>query len=266
VVEAAAPAAPADLVELTLTVTRQEQPLLGVTPGQLRVRVDGREVADAELAGAGQAPLALALAVDLSASMAPYLSELQRQLGPLALRVRGAGGRVCLLTVDAEARLAADWEAPPERLAEGLAAPGQAAAGDLAGLVSGALSALDRVRGRKVLLVVSDGGDTARGEDWSRASAAAAKAGVPLLVVALPGLDGRAERTLDRLATESGGESYQATTSDMLAAVLGHYGELLDGAYALRFRRPLPARGEPLRLEVEPLVEGVEVGCPQRVR
>ena len=254
------------LAAITLIATRRNQPVVGLDAGGLRLELDGEPQPIAGLAGGAAAPLSLALAVDRSSTMAAHLPDLLPLLAQLALRVVERGGELGLVAADREAGLLLDWGATPAQVTEALAGAGEGEEGNLAGLLSEGMAALAGRDGRRLLLFVSDGGDTSSGADWDRASDAAAAAGAPILLLGLEGLGGRTGRSVERLVADSGGRSFEGRTADMLAAVLRHYGELLDGTYRLSFERPARASGRALRLEVEAVDRQLELGHPVRLR
>lgn len=264
--EASPPGPAGDTVEVTVLVTRMQRPVAAVARETLSLKVDGDAVPVVALEGPKTAPLSLALAVDLSSTMAPHLPELGRLLGQLTLQVTAGGGSVSLVLGDDKARRPLDWGASPEAILEALRSAGPGPQGDLAGMVTAAFTGLVDRRGRRLVLVVTDGGDTGSRDDWRRADEAAAAAAAPILVVELPGLEGRPASALDRLVESCGGERFAAPTGELMGTVLRHYGDLLEAAYSVRFQRPEGARSAPLKPRITTADDTLEVRHPKQLR
>jgi Mg-chelatase subunit ChlD len=250
--------------EVTVSVLEQARGVAGLGAPAFEVEVDGDPVTLAAVGGAGEAPLNLVLAVDVSASMTEHLPELRRQLTRLAFEATASGGGVAVVVADAAPERAVTWGGSADAVAEALAVPGSADASDLSRLVRDGLAAMSEAAGRRALVLVTDGGDTASRPEWSDAVDAAASAPGPVLVVAFrsDALDSRTARAVDRLADVSGGDSWSLRDTSLLEAVLDAYREHLAGAYALRFARPT----ETSRLRVDVAGGDWEVLHPERVR
>jgi len=250
--------------EVTVSVLEQARGVAGLGPSAFDVEVDGDPVSLTDVGGADDAPLQLVFAVDMSASMTPHLPELRRQLTRLAFEAAASGGGAAVVVADATPERVVTWGATTDAVAEALAVPGTAEVSDLTRLVREGLAAMGETAGRRVMVLVTDGGDTAGRSEWSAAVDAAAEAGGPVLVVSFrsAGLDSRTARGLDRLADVSGGDSWSLRDTSLLEAVLDAYREHLAGAYAVRFARP----AESSRLRVEVVGGDWEVLHPERVR
>lgn len=258
--------APGETVGVTVLVTRLQRPVASLGRETLSLKVDGDAVPVVALEGTGTAPLSLALAVDLSSSMAPHLAELGRLLGQLTLQVTSGNGSVSLVVAEAGTRRALDWGAGPDAVVEALRSSGSEPRGDLAGMVTAAFTGLTNRPGRRLLLVVTDGGDTADRDGWRRAEEAAVAAAAPVLVVELPGLEGRPAAALDRLVDACGGERFAAPTDEVLGTVLRHYGDLLEATCTVRFQRPAGTRSGPMKVRISTADDTLEVRHPKQVR
>ncbi len=253
--------------DLTVVVTERNRPILGLEREDLVVRVDGVETAIESFGDATTAPLYLAVAVDVSRSMAKHLPEVSRQLGKLALGTLNHGGRLALVAADAQAVTVLGWdEGSPAGLAEALTEAGSTSEGDLASLVTTSLAAFTGRRGRRFLLVITDGGDTAGPVQWKEAAAAADAAGVPVLVVGLDSesMSGRLRRSLQQLAVGTGGRSYFLNSRSVLPLTLSYMAELINGSYALQVR--VGSRSELHKVRVAVPGSGDEVYFPRQVR
>ncbi len=261
-------AAQAGLADLTVIVTDRDRPVLGLGGRDFELEVAGDPVVPEAVGGSGEAPLMLGFAVDTSASMAEELAEVRALAGRLSLRTSGGRGQVMLVRADEAPRVAADWGASSEELAAALTAVGTAEKSKLAALVTTALARFDGRTGRRVLLVVVDGGDSSSRAEWKEAADAAEGAGIPVLVIGFKGeaLDDRTRSALERVADLSGGKDYWLTLRDtgLLSLVSEHFGDLLDASYAIRVRRP--AGGQAEKLKVETLARGLDVRHSRKIR
>ena len=250
--------------ELTIVAVDGTRPVEGLLRSSFELRVDGDEVALSGFGNAATTPLWLGLAVDLSPSIASYLPELRRELGRLALRAQAHGATMVTTSADGPTLLE-PWSADPEAVGRALATTARDDSVDLAGLVTAALERFDERSGRRFLLVVSDGGDTAPGDAWDRATAAAERAAVPVLVVGFRGeeLDRKTQRRLEGLADSTGGTSYLLRDTELLARVTGYLGDLMEAGYVLVF--PAPPPGEH-RVRIRSADRDLEVWHPERIR
>jgi hypothetical protein len=237
--------------DLTVMVTDMARPVLALDSGQFRVKLDGSESTIEEFGDAEEVPLFLGIAVDVSHTMAPYLPSLSRQLSRLSLRTVGERGGLFLVTADADAELTLGWGATPSAVAQTLARTGSSEQGDLVGLVTTSLEAFEGRRGRKFLIVITDGGHMATKADWKEAVTAADGAAVPIHVVGFRGdwLKERTRRNLERMSVGSGGKSYFIPDTGMLDMTLDYLTELIKGSYALRVRRQTGAKATKVRVE-----------------
>ena len=259
-------ASSSELADLTVIVTDRNRPVLGLKSSDFAVRVNGNEIGIEAFGGASEAPLFLGLGVDVSTSMGSDLLNVSRLLRRLALNAQGGRGSTFLAVADAQTKLVHGWGATPSDLAEALAQAGSAEEGDLASLVTTSIGAFEGRLGRRLLILVSDGGDRASKDDWKRAGESVDAAGVPVLLIMLrgPGRDSRSLRQLERLAASSGGKSYGVSSNDLFEMVVEHFGDLMEASYALRF--PVPDRTEPSKIRVETRGKGLEVHHPRSVR
>jgi len=225
-----------NLAGITVVVTDRNQPILGLRADDLRLKVDGRDT-PIELAGdRSEAPLWLGLAIDASGSMADVLPVVNRYLTSFALR---ATGGVFVVKGEDQPRRALDWGATPTDVANQLGLVGGSDEGDLAAMVTMALAQFDTRIGRKVLLVVTDGGDVASKDGWRIAAEAAEAAGVPVMVIGFRNdrLSERTRTSLERIAASTGGRSYFLADAGLFEMTIDYLGQLVDASLALLFPR-----------------------------
>ncbi|HSO23226.1 MAG TPA: hypothetical protein VLT81_09975, partial [Chondromyces sp.] len=199
---AAAWAADADAAgsELTAVVLEGREPARGLRPSDLRLRVNGAEVSIEALGEAGEAPLFLGVAVDAGPDSGigwPGGGD----LAPLITRARDGLGKTFYA---ASGDPVGGWGAGPPASAPG------GTGGDVASLIVDSLRRFDGVRGRRFLLVVTDGRNQPDKESWKQAVTAAGEAGTPVLVVALwdEGFSRRTRNNLREIAEVSGGSLF----------------------------------------------------------
>jgi VWFA-related protein len=257
-----------DLAEVSVIITDKSQPVVRLLRSQLRLKVDGKETLIESLGRAGEVPLSLGFAIDISSSMEGYLDALRGVLGRLSIKATGDRGRFFVLTQGEETRLAVDWSSTPSEVNQTLARAGGAEASNLAQMTTAAMEPFSGRRGRKALLIVTDGGDTATRAEWKAVLDNAGAAGVTVFVIGFQG-DGLTIRTrsgLERLATLTGGEYYFIPDSEMLKIVVDYYSGLIDGSYTIGFRAPRGKPGQPYRIRVEIAGRSYDVRYPQSLQ
>ena len=246
--------------DLTAVVSLGREPVPGLTPDSLRLRIAKAEVPIAGIGDAGNSPLYLGVAVDLSPSDVSKWPAIGRGLEPLTERVGGGRGRVFVATDGNET----DWDVDPEKIPEALESP---AGGDLATLIVTSLARFEGQRGRTFLILLTDGRFDTSKSTWSDATAAVDRAGVPILVLALWNDDfpQRARKTLQQIAAASGGRLFLVQGTDQLGGVVERYGRIIDAGVALRFQMPAGAKS-PSPVSVEAKDRSIEVTAPKMIR
>lgn len=245
--------------DLTVVVTEQNRPILGLGPSAFELRVGRNDVALVAVGDASSAPLNLGIIVDLAAGSSDLAAEIAQRLGAFSLRSRSGGG----LFLVTPARPAAEWGATADDIARTVGAGPQAGSVTLPTLLSNALMAFEGRRGRSFLLVLSDGADDSDKSSWKSAVSAAETAGVVVYAIGIrdSGFASRARSSLSKIANVSGGRSYFLGDAGMTAMTLDFLGELIDASYAL----PYPAHGGPADVKVELSNRGWDVSHPSRV-
>jgi hypothetical protein len=230
--------------ELTAVILRGRELARDLQATDLRLRVARTEVPIAELGGSSRAPLLLGVAVDGVTESGTGWSGGGGQLEPLVERTSGGRGRVFFA---ASGQSVGEWDD-----ALNSSADTGASGGDVASLIVASLARFDGMRGRRFLLVVTDGRNEPDKAAWQQAVAAAGEAGTPVLVVALwdEGFSQRTRKNLREIAEVSGGSLFLVQGSGQLDRAAERFGPLLDAGVAVRFRLPegvaLPA---PVALE-----------------
>ncbi len=245
--------------DLTIVVTRNREPVSGLEPEDLRLRLDKVDVPIARLGDRNHAPLLLGFAVDMSPAVAGSWSQTGRGLDPLLSRAGGGRGRFFVATTGESS----DWDADPDRLTDALSVP---MGGNLGRLIASSLARFEGQQGRSFLLVVTDGRSEVSKEDWQAATDAVEGTGVPLLVIALWDdlFSKKVRKQLSQLADESGGRLFLAQGADQLAAAVERYGPLLDAGVALRYLPPGGDRAH--NVSISATDSGVQISAPRSTR
>jgi Ca-activated chloride channel homolog len=217
-----------DLVELyTAVVDRQGRPVRGLDARDFRVFEQGEQQRLDRFAEVGDLPVHLALSIDTSTSMTLRLPDVKRAAQAFLRELVGPKDQVMLITFDNVPRLRVGFTHDMAFLGnglEGLEARGGTALYD--SLVF-ALEELQKVRGQRVLVLLSDGLDERSHASADDVLELARRAAVTLYTIGLA--DSRAQAPeidralLDKLAAETGGRSFYV---DRTRALDGVYAEI----------------------------------------
>ena len=246
--------------DVTVVVSRGREPVPGLVPDALRLRVGKVEVPIAAIGDAGNSPVYLGVAVDLSPAGVSKWPAIGRSLEPLVGRAGGGRGRIFVAADGDET----DWDVDPGKISEVLDTP---AGGDLATLIVTSLARFEGQRGRTFLILLTDGRFDTSKSVWSDATAAVDGAGVPILVLALwdDKFPQRARKTLQQITAASGGRLFLVQATDQLGRVVERYGRIVDAGVALRFQKPAGMKS-PSPISVEAKDRTVEVTAPKMIR
>jgi len=246
--------------DMTVIVSRGRESVPGLTLDALRLRIAKTEIPIAGIGDAGNSPLFLGVAVDLSPADVSKWPAISRGLEPLAERVGGGRGRIFVATDGYET----DWEVDPGKFSEALSSP---AGGDLAALIVTSLARFEGQRGRTFLILLTDGRFDTSKAVWADATAAVDRAGVPILVLAMwdDEFPQRARKTLQQIAAASGGRLFLVQGIDQFGGVVERYGRTIDAGIALRFEMPAGMKS-PSPVSVEADDRTVKVTAPKMIR
>jgi VWFA-related protein len=243
-----------EMVSVDVSVIREGRAVPGLTAEHFEVKDEGarREV---ELVAAGEAPLQLMIALDVSESVhGESVKRLVAAAQALFPDLR-PGDRAGLLTFSEEVRLLADVGSSPPAV-RGMLSRVQAGGGtSLRDAAWSALKRAEKVQGRTMVLLLTDGTDTS---SWLTDDAVLDQARQSDAVVHVihTGRDRAGQGPLDepflsRLAAITGGRMWETgETQDLVLAVRRALAETRS-RYLLRFERPADARPGWHRLEVK---------------
>lgn len=172
------------LVELYVVVTdRDGRPVRGLTETDFRIREAGQEQQIATFSDASDLPLTLGMAIDSSASMFVKLPRIQRAAIDFLHSTFSDQDRAFVVDFDTEPRLARGTTRSLDRLVQsidGLEANGRTALWES---IVFSLVQLQEVRGRKALIVFSDGADEDDQFPFRSAVDVAKRMGVPIYLI-----------------------------------------------------------------------------------
>lgn len=175
------------LVELATAVLDADgRPVAGLTRDSFRVHEEGLlQPLDAVRDGR-ELPLTLGLAIDSSASLFEEMADVKRAAIDFVGLTLDPADRAFVVDFDSEPRLAVDLTGDQRQLYEGIAAlrPGGSTA--LCDALVYSLARLQRVRGRRALVVLSDGLGRDERVSFAACQRFVARSGVPVYLLLLP--------------------------------------------------------------------------------
>jgi hypothetical protein len=250
-----------DTRDLTVRMSRQGKPVVGLSAGQIQVEFSSSQVPVVAVGDADSAPLLMGFAFDLSPQSAVDWQRISRGLDPLMERARDGRGRAFVATVGE----VGGWNEQPTTFEDEV---DEVAGGDLAGLISDSLRQFEGLRGRSVLLVVTDGRSQPSKDEWRRVAASVETAGVPVLVASLwdDRFSQRLRKQLSEVAASSGGRSFLVQGADQFVSVVERFGPLIDTTVALRIEVVSLTGDRAFNLSVSTTDPTVEVAAPKSIR
>jgi VWFA-related protein len=250
-----------ELVELLATlVDHTGSPVDDLGPGELSVWQDGRRQTVQRVARAGDLPLTVGVALDVSQSMKNALRQAQQAALGFLDAVVGPRDRAFAVAFAARPELV--MPPTPDVRAVGAALEDLSAAGwtALHDAVVFSLYHLRGVRDRRALVVLSDGDDTRSQIDFETALEHARASGVIVYCIGLdlPVIDPTPRLQLRALARETGGRAFFVGSAEELAGIYAQIAEELRRQVLVAYASDRP--GEEARRTVEVRVSrpGVE--------
>lgn len=238
-----------DLVELQVQVLDGKgAPVLGLSRQDFSVSEDGEEI---EIDGVGTTadqPLSLVLAVDESGSMGGAFSTVRQAVTDFAHDLMMPGDQVALIGFSSNSDVLVSWSSNPEDIRRGLDERLPAGRTSLHDAIIQSLMQIRDRRGRKALVLLTDGEDTSSASSFPDTEWFARSMRVPIFIIKLGGKnpqsyarmrdmdDVRDRHRLTSLAKESGGLAFFQILSEKLPEVYGEISELLRSQYVIWYR------------------------------
>lgn len=226
-----------DAVELYTTVTDKSRPVPGLQASNFKVFEDGVIQKIESFEYVKNLPLTLGVIVDTSASMLESLAETQAAaLSFLDFSV-GEKDRAFTVSFDNEPYLLTKLTNRKDRLFRslaGLRAEGSTALYDA--IIYG-LYQFTGVKGKKALVILSDGKDTASKFDYETLVEYVKRAGISIYGIGLKisGADLEVKYKLNKLAQATGGQTFYVDSAKNLEAVYRQINEDLRSQYLLTY-------------------------------
>ncbi len=226
-----------DAVELYTTVTDKGRPVQGLQASNFKVYEDGSLQKIESFEYVKNLPLTLGVLVDTSASMLESLNDAQQAALSFLDFSIGPKDRAFTVSFDSEPYLLTKLSNRKDRLFRslaGLRAEGSTALYDA--IIYG-LYQFTGVKGKKALVVLSDGKDTASKFDYETLVEYVKKAGISIYGIGLKisGADLEVKYKLNKLAQATGGQTFYVDSAKNLESVYRQINEDLRSQYLLTY-------------------------------
>ena len=230
------------LVNVFVTVTDgRGAPVAGLAKENFHLEEDGREQKIAVFDRESAVPLSIALAVDTSLSTRKDLPLEQAAAKRFVRTVLRPADAIAVYGFNENVRLSAPFTAELKRIEEGIDHLKLGAATAVYDAIFTASRALDHRQGRKVIVIITDGGDTASTADYKEAARAAEEAEAlvySIIVVPIASSAGRetgGEHALIQLSEDTGGKYYYADSAEALDEAFRKISDELRTQYLLAY-------------------------------
>ena len=251
------------LVNVFVTVTDAHgAPIGGLTRENFTLKEDEREQKIAIFDKESALPLSIAVALDTSLSTRHDLPLEQASAKRFAHAIIRPVDAIAVYGFNEVVQQSVNFTPDLKRIDEGIDHIRLGAATALYDAVYLVSRSLDRRQGRKVIVLITDGGDTVSKVDYKQAVRAAEEAEAivySIIVVPIENSAGRetgGEHALIQLSEDTGGKYYYATSMQQLDEAFHKISDELRTQYLLGFYPrgvvEEPRRYHPLRVEVNP--------------
>lgn len=231
-----------NLVNVFVTVTDAHgAPIAGLTKENFALNEDGREQKISVFDKESAVPLSIALGVDTSLSTRRDLPLEQASAKRFAHAILRPVDALSVYAFSETVQQVTSFTADLKRIDEGIDHIRMGAATALYDAIYLASRALDKRQGRKVMVLITDGGDTVSTVDYKQAvrSAEEAEALVySIIIVPIENSAGRetgGEHALIQLAEDTGGKYYYATSMAQLDDAFHKISDELRTQYLLAY-------------------------------
>jgi Ca-activated chloride channel family protein len=230
------------LVNVYVTVTDPHgAPVAGLKKENFLVQEDGREQTISVFDKESALPLSIALAIDTSLSTRHDLPLEQASAKRFARAILRPVDALSVFGFSETVLQSTTYTADLKRIEEGIDHIRLGAATALFDAVYLASRSLDRRQGRKVMVLITDGGDTISKVDYKEAARAAEEAEAlvySIIVVPIENSAGRetgGEHALIQLSEDTGGKYYYATSMTQLDDAFRQISDELRTQYLLAY-------------------------------
>jgi Ca-activated chloride channel family protein len=229
------------LVSVFVSVTDASgAPIGSLTKDDFAVADNGHPQKIAVFERQTQLPLSIALAIDTSGSVRKDLSVEKQDARQFVHTILRPTDRLCVIDFNTTVRQVVPFTNDPHKIDSGIDALSKGPATALYSAIQTASEDLAPYRGRKVLVLITDGGNTVSGVNYDEALEQALRGEVMIYsIIDLPvtsdaGRDVGGEHALITLSQETGGKYYYAEKGD-LAAVFARLAEDLRTEYLIGY-------------------------------
>src|SRR5271168_592193 len=230
------------LVNVYVTVTDSHgAPVAGLKKENFVLKEDGRGQTISVFDKESAVPLSIALAIDTSLSTRHDLPLEQASAKRFAHAILRPVDALSVYSFSESVNQATSYTADLKRIDEGIDHIRLGAATALFDAVYVASRSLDRRQGRKVMVLITDGGDTISRIDYKEAARAAEEAEAlvySIIVVPIENSAGRetgGEHALIQLSEDTGGKYYYATSMSQLDDAFRQISDELRTQYLLAY-------------------------------
>lgn len=230
------------LVNVFVTVTDAHgSPVAGLTKDNFLLQEDGHEQKISIFDKQSALPLSIALAVDTSLSTRHDLPLEQASAKRFARAILRPIDALSIYSFSEVVQMESRFTADLKRIDEGIDHIHVGAATALFDAIYLVSRALDGRQGRKVIVLITDGGDTASKVDYKEAVRAAQEAeGIVYSIIVVPieasaGRETGGEHALIQLSEDTGGKYYYATSTAQLDEAFHKISDELRTQYLLAY-------------------------------
>jgi VWFA-related protein len=225
------------VIAYTSALDDQQEPITGLSRTSFWVLQDGADVADFQLQNvdAAKDPLAMVVAMDISGSMQGEPLQKAKAAAANFVERFDPADQVSLVKFDDRIELVHDFSTDKGAIIQAIDSLKTRGDTALYDVIAYSVERLDTQRGRRAVIVLTDGRDTASTKyKLASAIAVANGANIPIFVV---GLDSQqfTPRIMEQIASDTGGQYLFAPSPDDLDALYQKIRGQLQNQYRIEF-------------------------------
>jgi len=235
------------LVELYTVVSDGEgRPVRGLGADDFRVFEEGRPQALADVKDGSELPLSLGLLIDSSASMADVLRQAQIAAIDFLFLTLDDGDQTFVVDFDSEPRLIQPMTGDLPTAGRQIVRPQAGGYTALCDALVYSMVQMQSVRGRRALVVLSDGAGREERVSYATCLRLAQQVGVPIYAIVLDRDGSERERSerVEKVADAVGGRVFYVEDLDNLGSVYRRIREELESQYVLSYYPPNDGGGD----------------------